>query len=71
MNPAGVEFEPEEIDRVNRIMMPKWMGGGMTPDLWDAMNYKDQCDALEVARAMQEIEKYEAGKMRSKGRRRR
>ena len=37
---------------------------GVAPDVWDALPYPDQCDALEIARADMENERYEAAKAR-------
>ena len=61
-NPQSVIFEADEIARINRITMARWMN--ITPDDWDVMTYADQCDAQEVARAMKEIEKYDARRRR-------
>jgi hypothetical protein len=70
INPGRVIFEDEEIDRVNRILMSRWMGHG-DPRIWDAMTYADQCDALEVARAVKANERYDAQQARAQARRRR
>jgi len=69
MNPARVIFEPEEVERVTRWRMVKYWG--VSPDQWDALSYTDQCDALEIARADGEIERFDQAKARARANRRR
>ena len=61
MNPSSVQFDDEEIHRINRWRMVKYWGLG-DPRIWDALNYADQCDALEIAKAEAEIAQYERTK---------
>jgi len=60
MNPQGVLFDPDEVDRVMRVRMARWMN--ISPLEWDALSYLDQCDALEIARAEKAIAEYDAAK---------
>lgn len=63
VNPESVQFDTDEIHRITRVRMARWLGHG-DPAKWDAMPYLDQCDCLEIARAEQEIEKYEIAQRR-------
>jgi len=68
INPQSVTLDAEEIYTVERITMARWMGHG-DPAKWDALSYVEQCEIKEVARALQEIERYESAKTRAAARR--
>ena len=53
MNPKMVTVDEDEVWAITRIRAARWLGISLVE--WDAMTYKDQCIAIEIRRADNEI----------------
>jgi hypothetical protein len=62
VNPASVTFDADEVDKIMRIRMARWLG--IAPGEWDDMSIEDQGYAIEIARAEREIEQYDIARLR-------
>lgn len=60
--PKKVILDPDEVDRVNRVRIARYLG--KFPSDVDTMDYSDLMDVLAVMRADARIEQHEAAKAR-------
>jgi hypothetical protein len=59
ISPDLVEFDPDEIAIIRRIVYTRWMEGAISYAEWDKMSYQDQCMVMEVKRAFDENTKFD------------
>jgi len=57
MNPSLIEWEPGEVQRVERVIYARWLT--ISPREWDKMSYGEQCDIKEIKRAFDENSRFD------------
>lgn len=65
--PKKVILDPEEIDRVNRVRVARYLG--KLPSQVDVMPYEDFADCLAIMRADVRIDHFDAEKAKAQRKR--